>query len=166
MKKSLAAILDLASIVLLACTVTIVLPTLIGQNKAKAQLVTTLKPEAANDTLTNADTAIVYLNATARSTGDTLSSSVLDNIARSVTIWAKTVSGTPTSSKAYLQGTNTGSDWSTIDSLTFSATTYNFKTFPLRHANGDLLYKTMRVAFYNAATSVVIPKVYYLRRSN
>lgn len=151
---------------LVALTVSVVIPTVLKSNDTAAQLVTTLKPEAANDTLTNADTAIIYLNATARSTGDTLSSSVVDNIARSVTIWAKTVSGTPTSSKAYLQGTNNSSEWTTIDSLTFSATTYNHKTFPLRHTNGDLLYIKYRVAFYNAATSVVVPKVYYVRRSN
>ncbi|MBE2229944.1 MAG: hypothetical protein IAE96_04785 [Chitinophagaceae bacterium] len=153
-------------LVLLTFTVSAILPTLFKVNEAKAQLVTTLKPEAANDTLTNADTAIVYLNATARSTGDTLSSSVLDNIARSVTIYGKTVSGNPSNSRAYLQGSVDGTNYTTLDSLVFTNTTYNYKTYALRASNGDLLYKTYRVAFYNAPTSVVVPKLYYLRRSN
>ncbi len=151
---------------LMALTVSVIVPTIFKSNEAKAQLVTTLKPEAANDTLTNADTAIVYLNATARSTGDTVSSSVLDNIARSVMIYGKTVSGNPSSSRAYLQGTVDGTNYTTLDSLVFTNTTYNYKTIGLRSTSGDLLYKTYRVAFYNAATSVVVPKLYYLRRSN
>lgn len=143
-------------------------PSLFHANDAKAQLVVTLKPEAANDTLTDADTATIYINATARSTGDTLSTSVVDGSARSVTIYGKTVSGNPSSSRAYLKASVDGVNYTTLDSLVFTNTTYNFKTFPLRSNSGagDLLYRTWRVDFYNAPTSVVVPKVYYLRRSN
>jgi len=149
----------------LVFTASMLAPVLFHANDAKAQIVVTLKPEAANDTLTNADTAIVYINATARSTGDTVSSSILDNIARSITMYGKTVSGNPSSSRAYLQATVDGSNYTTLDSLVFTNTTYNYKTVSLR-SSGDLLYKTYRVVFYNAATSVVVPKLYYLRRSN
>jgi len=147
-------------------TASFVAPSLFNSNEASAQLVTTLSPEAANDTLTNADTAYVYLKATHTSTGDTLSTSVVDNIARSVTLYGKTVSGNPSSSRAYLQATVDGTNYTTLDSLVFTNTTYNYKTISLRSSSGDLLFKTYRVAFYNAATSVVVPKVYYLRRSN
>lgn len=151
---------------LLTFTVSAILPTLFNANEAKAQLVTTLKPEAANDTLTNTDTAIVYLNATARSTGDTLSTSVLDNIARSVTASAKKVSGTLSTSKIYLQATVDGINYSTLDSLVSFNSAENVKTFDLRSSSGGLLYKTYRLYFLSAGTCVWVPKGYLLRRSN
>lgn len=146
--------------------VSAVLPLLFKSNQANAQLVTILTPEAANDTLTNTDTAYVYIKATHTSTGDTLSTSVVDNIARSVTIWSKKVSGTPSSCRAYLQGTVDGTNYTTLDSLVVGTNTYSYQTYNLRSSTGDLLYKTYRVYFLAAGTAVTVPKVYYLRRSN
>lgn len=145
---------------------TLVAPVAFETNEAKAQLVTTLKPEAANDTLTNADTAYIYLSATARSTGDTVSTSTLDNISRSVTLSSKRVSGDPSSARVYLQASVTGNSWTTLDSLVIHASnTYTEKTVALR-SSGDLLFKTYRLYCLSAGTAVWIPKGYLLRRSN
>lgn len=143
-----------------------VAPTVFKANEAKSQLVTTLKPEAANDTLTNTDTAIIYLSATARSTGDTVSTSTLDNIARSITMSGKKVSGTATSSKIYLEATVDGITYTKLDSLTLGSGTENVKTVSLRDSSGNLLYKTYRLYCLSAGTCVWVPKGYLLRRSN
>lgn len=144
----------------------VVAPSVLKTNEAKSQLVTTLKPEAANDTLTNTDTAYIYLSATARSTGDTVSTSTLDNIARSITMSGKKVSGTATSSKIYLQATVDGINYTSLDSLTLGSGTENVKTVSLRDSSGSLIYKTYRLYCLSAGTCVWVPKGYLLRRSN
>jgi len=144
----------------------VVAPSVLKTNEANSQLVTTLKPEAANDTLTNADTGYIYLSATARSTGDTVSTSTLDNIARSITMSAKKVSGDPSSARIYLQGTVDGTNYTTLDSLVIANQTNNVKTVALRSSDGSLLYKTYRLYCLSAGTCVWVPKGYLLRRSN
>lgn len=144
-----------------------VAPAVLKTNEAAAQIRTTLTPHAAKDTLTNTDTAYVYLKATHTSTGDTASTtSLLDNISRSVTLSMKKVSGTPTSCRAYLQGTVTGNSWTTIDSLVVANQTTNEKTVNLRTSDGSLIYYIYRVYFLSAGTAVTVPQAILLRRSN
>lgn len=141
-------------------------PTVIPGNEAKAQLVTVLKPHAAKDTLTNADTAYIYLSPTSRATGDTVSTSVLDNISRSITLSGKKVSGNTSTSKIYLQATVDGTNYTTLDSLSLANQTENAKTINLRTSDGSLIYKTYRLYCLSAGTCVWVPKGYLLRRSN
>jgi hypothetical protein len=144
----------------------VVLPSMEKSNQANAQIVTTLTPEAANDSLTNTDTAVIYLKATHTSTGDTASNSVLDNISRSITISYKKVSGDPSSVRGYLQGTVDNVNWTTLDSLVVANQTENVKTVSLRATNGDLLFWKYRIQFLASGTQVGVPKGYLLRRSN
>lgn len=144
-----------------------VAPTVFKNNEAKAQLVTTLTPIAANDTLTNADTAWVYITtSTAHSQTFSANNSVADNISVSVTVRAIKVSGTVAGSVTF-EGSNDGTNWETIGTaLTLSNVADQVKTFDMRSTSGKLIYKHYRAVFISSGTNVHIPKVYYLRRSN
>lgn len=151
----------------MALFVSAVLPTIFGSNEAKAQIVTTLTPIAANDTLTDTDTAWVYIT-TNSNASKTFSStnSVADNISRAITVRVTKVSGTVAGSATF-SGSNDAVNWETIGTaLTLTDVAEQVKTFDMRTAGGDMLYKYFRVVFLCSGTNVHIPKVYYLRRSN
>jgi hypothetical protein len=149
-----------------AILASIVIPTALKTNESRAQLVTALKPDAANDTLTNTDTAWIYLHTPAATNGDTSRVSIIDNIARSVQANVTKVSGTVGGTVSF-EGSIDGTNWDVISTYTITNTTgTQIKVFPLRNANGDLLYKHMRLVFLSTGTQVIIPKAYYLRRSN
>jgi hypothetical protein len=147
------------SLLLLATTFLVVLPTV--TNKAHAQIVTTLTPTAADDTLTNADTANVYVSTGLGAT----TTAVADNISRSVECLLTKLSGTAAGS-VKLQGTIDGSNWVTISTDTFTNITSNVFVYEMRTTAGNLVYKQYRVQFITSGTVSAIPKVYYLRRSN
>ncbi len=151
---------------LLGMGVSILAPTVLKTNDTNAQLVTLLKPEAANDTLTNTDTAWIYLSSTSRTTGDTVRTSVVDNIGRAVQANVTKISGTLAGTVSF-EGSIDGTNWDVITTYTITNTTgTQIKVFPLRNANGDLLYKHMRLVFLSTGTQSYIPKGYYIRRSN
>jgi hypothetical protein len=147
------------SLLLLATLFLIVLPSV--TEKANAQIVTTLTPTAADDTLTNADTANVYISAGLGST----TTAIADNISRSVECLLTKLSGTAAGS-VKLQGTIDGTNWVTISSDTFTNITANVFVYEMRTTPGNLIYKQYRVQFITSGTVSAIPKVYYLRRSN
>jgi hypothetical protein len=150
------------SFLLLAISLAILGPTITKSNNASAQLVTTLYPEAVNDTLTNVDTAWVYI-----STGlGSSTNGVADNISRAVEAHVTKISGTVAGTVAF-EGSIDGTNWEVIGSTyTITNVATQIKTFPMRNANGDLVYKQYRLVFYSTGTQVIVPKVYYLRRSN
>jgi hypothetical protein len=137
-----------------------IIPSLSRTNGAHAQIVTTLTPTAADDTLTNADTANIYISTALGST----TTAVADNISRSVEVLLTKLSGTAAGS-AKLQGTIDGTNWVTIATDTFTNVTSNVFVYAMR-SNGDLLYKQYRVQVITSGTVSAIPKVYFLRRSN
>jgi hypothetical protein len=126
-----------------------------------AQLVTTLTPTAVNDTLTNADTAWVYISA---GLGSNTSAAVE---ASGVMVRAKMtrLSGTLAGSVT-LEG-NTGSgDWKQIATDNFTNAASNVFDYSLRNSVGYLQYVQYRLVFITSGTVSAIPKGYYLRRSN
>lgn len=142
----------------LLCTI---VPSLPESNQAKAQIVTTLVPIAANDTLTDADTAWVYIS----TAGGSTTTGVADNISRSIQIVLTRLSGTAAGSFT-LEGTIDGTNYITIATDTFTNAVTNTKSYSLRNSVGDLQYKIFRGVFITSGTVSAIPKVYYLRRSN
>lgn len=159
MKKTL--FLSLMTIALFA------MPAVFKSNEAKGQLTTVLTPIAANDTLTNTDTAWVYVttNSTASKTFSS-TASVTDNISRSVTVRVVKVSGTVAGSVT-VQGSNDATNWETVGSaLTLTDVADQVKTVELRSLSNNLIFKYYRALFLCSGTNVHIPSVYYLRRSN
>lgn len=159
MKKILA----IATLMLFA----FIAPVITHQSEAKAQLTTVLTPIADNDTLTNTDTAWVYIT-TSTTASQTFSStaSIADNISAAVTLRITKVSGT-VAGTATLEGSNDATNWETIGSAyTVTNVADQVKTFDLRSSSGRLIYKYYRCVFISSGTNVQIPKVYYLRRSN
>lgn len=147
-------------------TATVIVPNLFTSNEAKAQIVTELVPIAANDTLTNTDTAWVWIT-TSLTHSKTFNStnSIADNISRSVTVRAVKVSGTVAGSVTF-QGSNDGVNWETIGTaLTLTDVANQVKTFEMR-SSGQLLFRYYQAVFISSGTNVHIPKVYYNRRSN
>jgi hypothetical protein len=151
---------------LLAFAASFVLPSFFETNEAKAQLVTTLIPIAANDTLTDTDSAWVYIaTTTANAQTFSTSGSVADNISRAVTVRITKIDGTVAGS-ASLQGSNDGVNWETIGTaLTLTNVADQVKTFDMR-SSGSLIFKYYRAQFLSSGTNRQIPKVYFLRRSN
>jgi hypothetical protein len=138
-----------------------IVPSLSRTNAAQAQIVTTLTPTAADDTLTNGDTANIYISTGLGST----TTAVADNISRSIEILVTKLSGTAAGS-VKLQGTVDGTNWVTISTDTLTNTTSNVFVYNMRASSGDLLYKQYRAQVITSGTVSAIPKVYYLRRSN
>jgi hypothetical protein len=161
MKKLISALLLLAALV--------VAPTFFESNDAKAQLTATLTPIAANDTLTNADTAWVYIVAGNTTAAQTFSStaSIADNISRAVTVRITKVSGTVAGTVTF-QGSNDATNCETIDTVsTLTNVADQTFTYDMRTGGGgSMLYKYFRVVAISSGTNVQIPRVYYLRRSN
>ncbi len=165
---------NLLIIFLLASLATLVLPTVIKSNEANAQLVTTLIPTAAKDTLTNVDTATIYVASTqAAAISGTVAT---DNITRSVTVVATKVSGT-VAGGVRIYGSNDGTNWQQLrghhlnqgastDTLALADVATNSGTFKIRDANGDILFRQYKVVFVNQNGGVIIPKLYLHRRSN
>jgi hypothetical protein len=130
--------------------------------KSNAQILKTLTPEAANDTLTNTDTAWVYISAGLGSS----SSSLIESNAISVEALVTKISGTVAGTVA-LEGNIDGTNWKAIgsaDALTNTAT--QLFVYNLRNSTGHLQYRQYRLVFITSGTNSVIPKAYYLRRSN
>lgn len=151
---------------LLAFTTAIITPTIFKSDQAQAQIVNVLTPVAANDTLTNTDTAWVWItiDPTYSKTFST-TGSITDNIGRSITVRVTKVSGTVAGTVA-LQGSNDATNWETIGTaLTLTNVADQVKTFDMR-SGGVLIYKYYQALFLCSGTNVQIPKVYYLRRSN
>ena len=121
----------------------------------------TLTPTAANDTLTNADTAWVYIS----TAGGSVTTGIADNISRAVEMKFTKLSGTAAGSFA-LEGTIDGTNWVQISTDTFTNITTNLKVYSLRNSVGDLQYKQYRGVFITSGTVTGIPVLYYLRRSN
>lgn len=155
MEKSLAIAALFTAILLLF------IPAVTHTNDARAQLVTTLIPTAADDTLTNADTANVYISSGIGST----TTAIADNIAKSVECLLTKLSGTAAGS-VKLQGTVDGTNWVTLSTDTFTNIAANVFVYAMRSSTGDLIYKQYRVQFITSGTVSAIPKVYFLRRSN
>lgn len=148
--------------VALLLTTAFLLPLLAENNQPKAQIVTTLLPTVGKQTLTNTDTAYVYIS----TAGGAVSTGVPDNISRSITAVVTKTSGT-VAGTVYLEATNgTWAEADRIDSLTLADVAINKKTFSLRHASGSMLYKQYRCVFFSTGTNVQVPKVLYHRRSN
>ncbi len=148
---------------LIAVTGSIVVPTLIQSNEAQAQIVTSVKPTAADDTLVNTDTAIIYVAATQASAIS--GTSATDNITRSVEAHIERLSGTAAGSVSF-EGTIDGTNYEVISTYTITNTATQIKTFMIRNANGDYQYKTYRLVFYPTGTNSIVPKAYVHRRSN
>lgn len=159
--KKLIALLTITLAVFIAA------PSLLNTNEAKAQLITTLTPIAVNDTLTNADTAWVYITTTSTHAQTfSSSSSIADNISAAVTVRVTKVSGTVAGSVTF-SGSNDGTNWETIGTaLTLTDVADQVKTFDMRSTSGRLIYKYYRAVFIGSGTNVHVPRVYYLRRSN
>ena len=152
---------------MLAILASFIVPTVTKTNEASAQMITVLTPIAANDTLTNADTAWVYIvpNATASKTFSS-TNSVADNISRSITVRVIKVSGTVAGTVA-LEGSNDATNWEAIGTaLTLTNVADQVKTFDMRSSSNNLIFNYYRAVFTESGTNVVIPKVYLLRRSN
>lgn len=130
-------------------------------NPVHAQIVTTLTPTAANDTLTNADTAWVYVS---RGDGSN-SSAVIESQAVSVEALLTRASGTAAGSIA-LEGSIDGTNWKQIATDTFTNAVTNHFVYSLKNSVGELQYKQYRLVFITSGTVSAIPKGYYLRRSN
>lgn len=149
-------------LLLFGITLGIAAPTLLHTNESKAQLVYTLTPTAANDTLTDTDTALIYINTSSGSN----SSAIADNISRSITARVIKIDGTVSGTITF-QGTVDGTNWQTIDTVvTLTTAADQAYTITMRDAGGSLLFHKYRVMFLTDGTEHVIPKVYYLRRSN
>lgn len=146
---------------ILAIALSFVIPAVVHTNEAKAQIVMTLTPVAADDTLTNADTATVYIS----TAGGTVSTGVADNISRSVEFRFTKLSGTPAGSFT-LYGTIDGTNWVSISTDTLTNSTENVKVYSMRNSVGDLAFKQYKGVFITSGTVSGIPRLYYLRRSN
>jgi hypothetical protein len=159
MKKFLILSLMFATIA------TLVIPTVTHTNDAKAQIVRTLTPAAAKDTLTNGDTAYIYLAGAVGATGS-VTTNVLESDGRSVEAYLKKVSGTPAGSVA-LEGTVDGTNWKQISTDTFTNTTTQIFVYDVRSsASTSMIYKQYRLVFITSGTVVCVPKAYVLRRQS
>lgn len=136
-------------------------------NVTNAQIVTTLTPIAVNDTLTNTDTAWVYI-ATSSNGSKTFSTtaSVVDHLSTSATVRVIKVSGTVAGTVTFA-GSNDATNWETIGTaLTVTDVADQVKTFEMRSTSGRLIYAYYRAVFISSGTNVQIPKVYFKRGNN
>jgi hypothetical protein len=161
MKTKNTAMKKFLLLAFLACTVSIIAPSIVKSNDAGAQIVITLTPIAANDTLTDADTADIYISTGLGST----TTAIADNISRSVQILFTKLTGTA-AGDVFLQGTIDGTNWVTINTDTLTTSTTQVFVYSMRSSNGDLIYKQYRARVITEGTVTAIPKAYYLRRSN
>lgn len=147
---------------LLLCSIFLMIAATIAiPNTSHAQLVTTLAPTAADDTLSDTDTAYVYISSGIGSN----SSAITDATAISVRAHIKRVSGTAAGTVS-LQG-NTGSgDWNEISAGTLTNTASQAFDFSLRNSAGKLQYVQYRLVFTTTGTVSAVPKAYLLRRNN
>jgi len=139
-----------------------VVPAVTHSNEANAQLVTVLTPTAVNDTLTNADTAWIYISATV---AGSVTTAVADNISRSVEFLFTRLSGTAAGSFT-LEGTIDGTNWVSISTDVLTNIVTNIKVYSMRNSVGDLQFKQYRGVIITSGTVTGIPKLHYLRRSN
>jgi hypothetical protein len=120
-------------------------------NTVHAQVVKTLTPSAADDTLVNADTAFITVD-------------MLNN-ATAVEGHVEKISGT-VAGTIVLQGSIDGTNYDDISSLTLANVATNYKVYPLHPATGKLIYAKYRLRFITSGTCSVKPKGYLLRRSD
>jgi len=114
--------------------------------QAHAQIVT--KVTVVKDSTVSTDTTVLKL--------------ALDNNTKSVEFHATKVSGT-VAGKVYLQGTVDGTNWDTVDSLTYANQATNYKVFSLTH----LTYAQYRFQAIGSGSNKIKPIVAYIhRRSN
>ena len=114
---------------------------------AQAQITRQITIAAADDTLTNTDTANVTL--------------VFDQSWKSVEVWVKEVSGTTGGSVYFMGEYLHGTDFVKLDSLTLSDVTtaqYKLITVPTTR-----LYKSFKLQYLHAGTGVMEIKAYYVR---
>lgn len=137
MKKLFALTLS----VFMLCAFT-VLPT----KQTHSQIVKEYTIAAADDTLTNADTATVTLS--------------LDGSYKSVEVRVVKVSGTVAGSAALQGQTLDGGTWVDIDALTLTNTADQYKIIAVPSPR---TYKAYRLRFITSGTTVVIPKGYSVR---
>jgi hypothetical protein len=146
---------------LLLCSITLMIAASVAiPNTSNAQLVTTLAPTAADDTLTNADTAYIYISTGVGSN----SSAITEASAVSVRAHLKKLSGTAAGSIA-LQGNTSTGDWTQISAGTFTNTTSQVFDYSLRNSVGQLQYVQYRLVFITSGTVSAVPKAYLLRRN-
>ena len=113
---------------------------------ADAQIIRNLTIAAADDTLTNADTAYVTLS--------------LDQSVKSVEGLVTKVSGT-VAGTIVLQGKSLdGGSWEAIETLNLTDAASQYKIFPITTPR---IYAAYRIRFITTGTSVVVPKAYLLR---
>jgi hypothetical protein len=129
-------------------------------NPVHAQRVTTLTPTAADDTLTNTDTATVYISAGLGSN----SSAVIESEAVSIRAKITRLSGT-LAGVISLEGNTSTGDWKTIASDTLSNAASATYDYGLKNSVGELQYVQYRLVFKTSGTVSAIPKGYYVRRS-
>jgi heme/copper-type cytochrome/quinol oxidase subunit 2 len=145
---------------ILAAVAILIAASLFAPSVSHAQRVTTLIPTAVNDTLTNADTAWVYIySGGTRAT----TASAIEPEGLSIQTVVTKVSGTVAGSFA-LEGTIDGTNWISIASDTFTNSATNTKSYNLRNSTGHLQFLQYRGVFITSGTTVVIPKLYYMRR--
>ena len=145
--KKIIVMKKLLFLAIAAFTFTAIVPTVFKANEAKAQIVRTITIAAADDTLTNTDTAHVTLS--------------FDQSWKSVEAWVKEVSGT-TGGKVYFQGEYLhGSEYNNLDSLILTdVTTAQYKLFTVPSPR---LYKSFRLQYLHSGTGVMEIKGYYVR---
>jgi len=129
-------------VALLSCITLFTIP-----ERSEAQIVKPISIAAADDTLTNADTALVALT--------------FDASFKSVEVWVKEVTGT-TGGKVYFQAEYPhGGDYSDLDSLTLSdVATAQFALFTVPNPR---LYKSFRLKYIKSGTGTAEIKGYYVR---
>lgn len=130
----------------LLLAVTMITAFTVTPNVGHAQIVKNLSISAADDTLTNADTATVVLS--------------LDGSAKSVEGLVTKVSGTVAGTVTFQGLTPDGGTWVDIDALTLTNTASQYKLFSI---STPRIYAGYRLRFITSGTTVVVPKAYLLR---
>jgi hypothetical protein len=120
--------------------------TIMPTQQSHAQIVKQLTITAADDTLTNADTATVVLS--------------LDGTFKSVEAEVVKISGTVAGTATFQGQTLDGGTWADIDALTLTNVADQYKLFAVPNPR---TYKAYRIRIITSGTTVVIPKVYTCR---
>jgi hypothetical protein len=118
----------------------------VTSSEASAQIVKTLSITAADDTLTNADTATILLS--------------IDGSAKSVEGLVTKISGTVAGTVTFQGKVLHGDTWVDIDALTLTNTATQYKLFSIATPR---IYAAYRIRFITSGTTVVVPKAYLLR---
>jgi hypothetical protein len=120
--------------------------TVVPTNHSDAQIIKQLTVAAADDTLTNADTATVVLS--------------FDGSFKSVEAQVVKISGTVAGTATFQGQTLDGGTWADIDALTLTNVADQYKLFSVPNPR---TYKAYRIRIITSGTTVVIPKVWTCR---